>query len=886
MLEDASTETSERVIAVLGSRLEAMTRLVVGLHLEPSIRGDRRVRSKVESAKCLDDVVSAVAPDSRVGADNPLDVAVLRAQVYAAETAQASAERELAKETFRRENAAVMTSSTTKELAETRHQHQIFRDIAARYQHDASALSAIVEQHKELYQRMENRVKAAEGSVQRLTSQLEREREIFKAAVAVNTAPSRRLHNLLSSSGAADVSTETHLRRRNEDLPKRVKRLIAANRTLRARIKLADLDPDTLVLVAEELDWGLLNLSDETRVVVRDALKTADASRSADEVADSVARAAFQVSALPSEMSPKAQAAETRRTSPGTSLAEVREATSKRKALSSSAARARKRFRGRLRVHDDDSDSESDSGGPSASSDTRTPERRKTAARPDSTPVASKSRSLLLSRSSSKGPSPPSKRSLPRSRRASTACSQATSRAVSRTSSPARGGVPASSSVDPCAEPLAPRLDSRCVLDLSRAALQSSSLAPPVTAASSGAPDASAAGGVSLSLLATSQQNALATLTSQPSHLALSCDESVATIMLSDGEAEVEDQSKSVEVTSSVSTARSEFRSALLLEALEADDDDILGLIDFSPVGSSAGAQDDAQVVGPAGALSRGVIGGQVRPSPTTPSRSSTGRRTKPTPRVVATLSSMPGADRGSQRLLPVPASTGGPPPIVRVSKQVAKWAQPFASPGFRRPGASKCWTRILNCRLLPPGSAKTRVLYTVATLEAFMDYTSPSHPWQRLRRHLPPQACLFDTTTFDPHCKVSQRAPAPLRVRGYWRAFRGFDSEADAAVGFALWERDHWIPARAVELYLEVAYRALKESFDEASRPFLQVSVDAVKERCMAYVRERTQRSDRLRQKLVCTLWEWCRSDRFPDVDIELMFEPSMPGFSLEPHA
>ncbi|GMF52097.1 unnamed protein product [Phytophthora fragariaefolia] len=571
-----------------------------------------------------------------------------------------------------------------------------------------------------------------------------------------------------------------------------------------------------LRLPTGEVDWGLLNLSDETRVVVRDALKAADASRSADEIADSVAPAAFQVSALPSEMSPKAQAAETRRTSPGTSLADVREATYKRKAPSSSAAPARKRLRGRLRVLDDDLDSESDSGGPSASSDARTPQRGKTAARPDSTPVASESRLLSLSRSSSKAPSPPSKRSLPRSRRASAACSRATSRAVSRTSSPARGGVPASSSVYHCAKPLASRLDGRRVLDLSGAALQSVSLVPPVTAASSGAPDASAAGGVSPSFLATSLQNAQATLASQSSRSALSSDEPVVTIVLSDGEAEVEDQPKSAEVTSSVSSTRlavssgsasavestiscrgpvlrskaahSEFRSALLLEALEADDDDVLGLIDFSPVGSSADSQDAAQVVGPAGAPSRGAMGGQVRPSPTTPSRSSTGRRTKPTSRVVATISSMPGADRGSQRPLPVPAPTGGPPPIVRVSKQVANWAQPFVSPGFRRPGVPKCWTRILNCRVPPPVSAKTRVPCTVATLEAFMDYTSRSHPWQRLRRHLPPQACLFDTTTFDPNCKVSQRAPAPLRVRGYWRAFRGFGSEADAAVGFALW--------------------------------------------------------------------------------------------------
>ncbi|GMF48969.1 unnamed protein product [Phytophthora fragariaefolia] len=99
MLEEASAETSARIVAVLGPRLEAMSRLVVGLHLEPAIRGDRRVQSKLEAAKCLDGVIAAAVPNFQVGPDNALDVAVLRAQVYAAETAQAAAERELAKET-------------------------------------------------------------------------------------------------------------------------------------------------------------------------------------------------------------------------------------------------------------------------------------------------------------------------------------------------------------------------------------------------------------------------------------------------------------------------------------------------------------------------------------------------------------------------------------------------------------------------------------------------------------------------------------------------------------------------------------------------------------------------------------------------------------------
>ncbi|GMF58983.1 unnamed protein product [Phytophthora fragariaefolia] len=280
---------------------------------------------------------------------------------------------------------------------------------------------------------------------------------------------------------------------------------------------------------------------------------------------------------------------------------------------------------------------------------------------------------------------------------------------------------------------------------------------------------------------------------------------------------------------------------------------------------------------------SRGMFHKQVKPPATPGRRSSTTRISRPTSQVVATLSSMPGSDRGSRRPLPVLPPVAGASPIVRVSKQVAKWAQPFISPKFSRSGAAKCWIRLLNCRLPSPVPAKTRVPCTVATLEAFVDYTNPSHPWQRLRRGLPPQAGLFDTTAFDQNGKVSQRAPVPLRRRGYWRMFRGFGNEIDAAMGFALWERDHWVPTRAVEACFEVAYRAIEDSFEKASRPALPSSVDAAKDRWMAYVRERAQRSDRLRQKLICTLWEWCLSDRFPDVETELMFEPSMPGFSLE---
>ncbi|KAE9058729.1 hypothetical protein PF007_g31199, partial [Phytophthora fragariae] len=90
-------------------------------------------------------------------------------------------------------------------------------------------------------------------------------------------------------------------------------------------------------------------------------------------------------------------------------------------------------------------------------------------------------------------------------------------------------------------------------------------------------------------------------------------------------------------------------------------------------------------------------------PAPTTArSRSS---------QVVATLSSTPGADPSSMRPLPVPPPVHGDQPLVRYSKQVVKWARPYLSPCFHRPGALKCWIQILNSRLPTPQPNKIRTI-------------------------------------------------------------------------------------------------------------------------------------------------------------------------------
>ncbi|GMF25873.1 unnamed protein product [Phytophthora fragariaefolia] len=831
---------AERLCAwsAAGSNISACRRSVFGACHKRRSSGS----SKLEAAKCLDEVITAAVPDTQVGPDNALDVAVLRAQVYAAETAQAAAEHELAKEAFGQENAAAVTSSTMKELAETRRKLKISKKIAARYRHDAETMSAVVEQHKELYQRMETRVKAAEDSVQWLSSQLARERETFKAAVASNTAQSRRLHNLLSASSVADVSAEAQLRRCTEDLQEHVKRLITANRTLRARVKLEEMDPDTLAL----LDWNLLDLSDETRSVVRDALKAADASRSADEISDDVARAVFLVSALPSEMSRKNKL--------------------------------------RNRVSDSDSSVQESPSDPKKSGDAK-------AAVPDAPASLVASTSQPLQRSEVPSPASNSDRQgckspLLRSQSASKVSSRALSRDAPRVSSPFRGGAGASSCAASRAASRASSPDRGCVIDLS-------GKVPPAARStfSSTCSGARGSGGVSPALLVSTLQDIHSSPTSHPprSLPALSSDESLATLELSDDDVEIVDVLPAVPPPSPGSrgdasfgsvtgdtdaqrrgpvlrskAASSEFRSALLLEALEADNDDVLGLTELSPASSQSTSRTQAgppaapttrssssrgasngQVKVPAASItrsassrgvsrkqvkppaaptlstsSRGVSSKQVKP-PAAPGRhQSTTRTSRPSSQVVATLSSMLGSDRRSQRPLP-------PSWCCQVLGSHTQLS-PAVSGASENSGSVHCGYTGSVCGLHQSQSPVAASPQKSSTA-----------------------SMLFDTTSFDPNCKASQRAPVPLRLRGYWRMFRGFGNETDAAMEFALWERDHWVPTptRAVEAYFEVAYRALEDAFDEASRPALRSSVDAAEDRWLAYVRERAQRSDRLRQ-------------------------------------
>ncbi|KAG6613153.1 uncharacterized protein IUM83_18795 [Phytophthora cinnamomi] len=328
IVTEASAEASERVIAVLGPRLDLIGRLNVTLHQGPNIRGDRHVGSRLAAARSLEDVVAAAQPNMGVHDDINLDLAVMRGQLHSAEAARAAAENSAMKESFKHENTMVFLKQASAELEHSKKEVKRLRVLEAHYLQEMEGLRGAMDAHTETAARLENRVRVADDECKRMALQLTREQTVFKAAVASSTAQSKRLHDLLARLDAGDDSSSTRLQRRNEDLQEQVKRLMRANRTLRAHVKFEDMDPDVLVLISEglstgELNWDLLDISHETRRVLKDMLANADPSRTEDAIAVDLARAAFLESDSHVELSSEERSAEANKTTPGTRAADI-----------------------------------------------------------------------------------------------------------------------------------------------------------------------------------------------------------------------------------------------------------------------------------------------------------------------------------------------------------------------------------------------------------------------------------------------------------------------------------------------------------------------------------------------------------------------------------
>ncbi|KAE8961903.1 hypothetical protein PR001_g29891, partial [Phytophthora rubi] len=199
------------------------------------------------------------------------------------------------------------------------------------------------------------------------------------------------------------------------------------------------------------------------------------------------------------------------------------------------------------------------------------------------------------------------------------------------------------------------------------------------------------------------------------------------------------------------------------------------------------------------------------------------------------------------------PASSASDAPSTEGSSAVPRQGRPrvevtvtlSAAPGTVQTGFTPVVTSVSDNLSVPDIPAEDPVSpSSEAGIAAFSDWVNPLHPWQLVRVKFPAEPCTFGVGEFTDGVTISVRATGQALLVRLWRQFQGTSTDATekADLGFALWERRHWVKVSAIEAY-----------FDELSRRHGRRHPTLLKLRRLwqEYVRGRNLRADRLRQQM-----------------------------------
>ncbi|KAE9194160.1 hypothetical protein PF004_g20795 [Phytophthora fragariae] len=273
-----------------------------------------------------------------------------------------------------------------------------------------------------------------------------------------------------------------------------------------------------------------------------------------------------------------------------------------------------------------------------------------------------------------------------------------------------------------------------------------------------------------------------------------------------------------------------------------------------------------------------------AKPKPAKPKSSKVAKPPKAVkpPRVVkhSVPSRKPVSSPSSRALRPESSPPSrGKTSSAKTSKKHSDSASQVLDPPFTAPGAKECWTMIKEIRVSKSIPVSVLIQCSVDGIKAFANWTDPDHPYQRLLASLPDEPCLFDASEFMPDKTISIRAAGVAIVVKLWRQLRGkaFGPTEKDDLGFALYERGHWVATASVERWLQ----QLAAVLGETSELYL-----AILAAWTEYARDRNARADRLRLQIPKRLWTWCLPDADGEVSCspEVLFEPSILLYSLEP--
>ncbi|KAL4163428.1 hypothetical protein KRP22_004857 [Phytophthora ramorum] len=279
LLMDASEETSDRLSAVLGSRLTDAEGCITQLMLNPPRRPSHVRNRKIADAQSISDLVAALGQREEDPRNLVEELGQLQAQVKDAQAAKEAAERAAFGDKMKLETAQlllVQSQAENAELSRSATRANRLRIASDRQFTEQAAQMAV---HSEVVAQATAQLKAADDSLQALERKLNLEREHYKKNLALFSDRVNQLHRHLTHFG--DAAAGRSQRALLKDMKFTVAETLKANQCLRQYVDQRDLDADTLLVLSKggcvgELDFALLSLDSEAIDIVRDAVQELD----------------------------------------------------------------------------------------------------------------------------------------------------------------------------------------------------------------------------------------------------------------------------------------------------------------------------------------------------------------------------------------------------------------------------------------------------------------------------------------------------------------------------------------------------------------------------------------------------------------------------------
>ncbi|KAI9989125.1 hypothetical protein PInf_022869 [Phytophthora infestans] len=293
MLAESTEASVDHMMTSTILYLTAMARHQVQLSVAPPLHGDVHTQRRLETAVGFDDVLAAVQPIPDALSALPERVADLERQLRFAQSEAAATVRSVAPEIMARENAEAFLKAANAEIEAIHHNVKILRESNAKNDAMLASVQAIIARHAEDLNRLHCEVQARDVFIAKLNKKVAREREMYKSSIGTNTEQTRKFHLLLVKL-AQGKHVDNDKLKVLENQRDRNTRLLQANRTLRAHVSLAGMDPEYFVWLLM-LDLDALDLDQETLVALRRIQSATASSDDPQALPAALAKAAHQV---------------------------------------------------------------------------------------------------------------------------------------------------------------------------------------------------------------------------------------------------------------------------------------------------------------------------------------------------------------------------------------------------------------------------------------------------------------------------------------------------------------------------------------------------------------------------------------------------------------